>query len=319
MIWLTALAALFAMVAALYAAIMVFSHWPRPPTAAELKYETNDGLGAVHDLPTRMSAKHAPEDEKLLLSVIIPCFNETARLGKMLEEAAAHLLATHPKDYEFVIVDDGSSDGTAEYALEKATELRLAPGVLKVVRLEENRGKGGAVTHGLLHGLGKFLLFADADGATQFSDAELLINYLQTVPVDQPAVSIGSRAHMVNTDAVVKRLFVRNFLMYGLHMLVFVFGIRDVQDTQCGFKMFNREAVRNIFPHMHTERWIFDVEVLMLSEIQKMAMKEIPVSWQEVGGSKVDLARDLIQMAIDLVVTRIAYLIGVYRVNERQR
>ena len=104
--------------------------------------------------------------------------------------------------------------------------------------------------------------------------------------------------------------------MYGLHALVFVFGIRDVRDTQCGFKMFNFEAVKNIFPHMHTERWIFDVEVLLLGEIQKFNMKELPVNWQEIDGSKVDLARDSIAMAIDLVVTRLAYLLGVYKLDE---
>lgn len=104
--------------------------------------------------------------------------------------------------------------------------------------------------------------------------------------------------------------------MYGLHTLVFIFGIRQIQDTQCGFKMFNRESAQIIFPHMHTERWIFDVEVLLLGGMQGVEMKEIPVNWQEIDGSKVDLARDSIQMAIDLVVTRMAYLMGVYGLDE---
>lgn len=129
-------------------------------------------------------------------------------------------------------------------------------------------------------------------------------------------VAIGSRAHMVSTDAVVKRLFIRNFLMYGLHTLVYVFGIRQIQDTQCGFKMFNRRALSQIFPHMHTERWIFDVEVLLLAEMQGIRMKEFAVNWEEVDGSKVDLAKDSIGMAIDLVVTRMAYLLGIYKLNQ---
>jgi len=143
-----------------------------------------------------------------------------------------------------------------------------------------------------------------------------LIDSLKEADCNTPAVAIGSRAHMVNTDAVVKRSFIRNFLMYCLHALVFIFGIRDIKDTQCGFKMFNYGAITQIFPHMHTERWIFDVEVLLLAEMQNIPIKEIPVNWQEVDGSKIDIARDSIEMAIDLVVTRLAYILGIYKLNE---
>lgn len=308
----SAVATLLALV---YGAIILFSHQPRLPTPSELKYSTNDAKGPVHDLPPRLSSGKI-SDSSLTLSVVVPCYNETARLGKMLDEAVQYLQENHPNDYEILIVDDGSSDGTADYALEQASTLGFAPHALKVVKLAKNRGKGGAVTHGILHGSGKYLLFADADGASKFSDMSKLLEYLRSQPADKAAIAIGLRAHMVNTDAVVKRLFIRNFLMYGLHTLVYIFGIRKVQDTQCGFKMFNRTAVANIFPHMHTERWIFDVEILLLGELQGMAMKEVPVNWQEIDGSKVDLAKDSIQMAIDLVVTRMAYIFGIYGLDE---
>lgn len=301
---------------AVYGAVLFFSHHPRPPTESELKYMTNDGKGQVHNLPPRALPLDKIEKGKTLLSVVVPCYNETSRLGKMLDEAVEYLEKNLKDEYEIVIVDDGSSDGTADFALEKATMLNLSPHVLKVVRLSQNRGKGGAVRHGILHGKGKYLLFADADGATKFGDSGRLLEFLQSQPEGKPAIAIGLRAHMVNTDAVVKRSLVRNFLMYGLHTLVFIFGIRQIQDTQCGFKMFNRESAQIIFPHMHTERWIFDVEVLLLGGMQGVEMKEIPVNWQEIDGSKVDLARDSIQMAIDLVVTRMAYLMGVYGLDE---
>lgn len=305
----------FTLLAVIYGAVILFSHHPRPSTPSELKYSTNDKKGPVHDLPPRVNSTTATKGE-LKLTVVVPCYNETARLGKMLEEAAEYLQTNHAGEYEILIVDDGSSDSTTEYALEQASQLDLPPHLLKVVKLAKNRGKGGAVTHGILHGKGEYLLFADADGATKFSDVSKLLAYLESVPADIPAIAIGLRAHMVNTDAVVKRLFIRNFLMYGLHTLVYIFGIRDVQDTQCGFKMFNRASVSKIFPHMHTERWIFDVEILLLGEIQDMAMKEVPVNWQEIDGSKVDLAKDSIQMAVDLVVTRMAYIFGIYGLDE---
>mmetsp|Transcript_7274 Transcript_7274/g.9212 ORF Transcript_7274/g.9212 Transcript_7274/m.9212 type:complete len:329 (+) Transcript_7274:81-1067(+) len=301
----------------IYSIIIFFSHKPREPTPSELTYTTNDSAGEHYELPRRLNSSTSEyKDYGIQLSVVIPCFNETERLGKMLNECIEHLNANYPSQYEIIIVDDGSLDKSDEFALKKADEFRLKPHVMRVVRLSKNRGKGGAVTHGLLHSRGKFSLFADADGATKFSDADKLVAYLSSVDDYKPAIAIGSRAHMVDTDAVVKRSFIRNFLMYGLHTLVYIFGIRDIQDTQCGFKMFNFQSVRLVFPHMHTERWIFDVEVLLIGELQKMSMKEIPVNWQEVDGSKIDIAKDSIGMAIDLVVTRLAYLLGIYKLDE---
>lgn len=302
---------------AVYYVIILFSHKPREPTSNELTYRTNDSTGEYYNLPNRINSYSSSfEDANIKLSVVIPCYNETQRLGKMLGECIDHLNTNYPSLFEIIIVDDGSLDKSDEYALQKADEYHLKPHVMRVVKLTKNRGKGGAVTHGLLHSRGKYSLFADADGATKFSDADKLLAYLSSINNDEPAIAIGSRAHMVDTDAVVKRSFIRNFLMYGLHTLVYIFGIRDIQDTQCGFKMFTFESVKLIFPHMHTERWIFDVEVLLLGELQKMKMKEIPVNWQEIDGSKIDIAKDSIGMAIDLVVTRLAYLLGIYKLDE---
>lgn len=301
--------------ALLYATVLLFSHQPRAATPSEGKYKTNDGRGPVHDLPPRATSKGSrSSDTETELTVVVPSYNETGRLGKMLEESVEFLESEYKGKYEIVIVDDGSKDHTDEFALLEATNLGLPPHVVKVVLLSKNRGKGGAVTHGILHGSGKYLLFADADGATRFSDMSKLMEHVKKQ--EGASIAIGSRAHMVNTDAVVKRSLIRNFLMYCLHALVYTFGIRDVQDTQCGFKMFNRQAAHMIFPHMHTERWIFDVEVLLLGELQNIPVKEVAVNWQEIDGSKVDLARDSIQMAIDLVVTRMAYLMGIYRLDE---
>ncbi|KAI5969296.1 ALG5 [Candida margitis] len=309
------IAAVVVLSAIVYSTLILFSHKPRLPTPSESYYKTNDTSNKSYELAPRIDSRSPKREPQVEIGVVIPCYNETERLDKMLSEAIEFLEQRYPRNYEIIIVDDGSSDGTAEYAIKLANEYKLEPHTLKVVQLSKNRGKGGAVTHGILHTRGKYALFADADGATQFSDVANLIKYLDSHP-NEPAIAIGSRAHMVNTDAVVKRSLIRNFLMYGLHTLVFIFGIRKVHDTQCGFKMFNIDAVKQIFPHMHTERWIFDVEVLLLGQIQGMEMKEIAVNWQEIDGSKIDLARDSIEMAIDLVVTRLAYLLGIYKLDE---
>lgn len=272
-------------------------------------------------LPFTAELDHT-KNEDVELTVIVPCYNETARLHLLLGDAVPVLNKLYPSTtkatrWELLLVDDGSKDGTAEYAIKWAAEQNLPPGTLRVCKLEKNRGKGGAVAHGMKHFRGNYAIFADADGASKFGDVQRLLEAIAEetkvkAPYTKSAVAIGSRAHMVKTDAVVNRSFIRNFLMYGLHTLVFIFGIRSIRDTQCGFKLFTRPAATQIFPYMHTEGWIFDVEILIIALRKQIPILEVPISWHEVEGSKVELARDSIQMAIDLVVMRLAYIIGIY-------
>lgn len=308
------------LIVSIYTVTYIFSHSPRVSEKSELEYITNDGTGKRHKLPPRISPSSQLHDQTLDLSIIIPCYNETERIEAMLSDCFKYLNRTNKDKYEIIIVDDESKDGTSDYVIDLVNQWGIKPHIFKIIKLTKNRGKGGAVTHGVLHSAGKMILFADADGATNFADLDRLMDAFKTaIGPTAPGIAIGSRAHMVNTDAVVKRSFIRNFLMYGLHTLVYVFGIRKIKDTQCGFKLFNFESVQLIFPHMHTERWIFDVEVLLIASMQNIVIKEVPVNWREIEGSKVDLARDSIAMAIDLITTRIAYIVGIYRLNQNGR
>lgn len=301
----------------IYIVVILFSHSPRKPFPEELKYTTSDVTGELitGDLRT------GPEDD-IILSVVVPSYNETGRILAMLTDAIEFLKKTLPEKWEIVIVDDGSSDGTSDYCLKLSHEkFNLKPNQLRVIKFTQNRGKGGAVRQGLLHVRGKYGLFADADGASKFSDSQLLLDNIKQLERSEngktyAAMAIGSRAHMVNTEAVIKRSFIRNCLMYGFHTLVWVFGIHSINDTQCGFKMFNREAIDEIFPYLHTEGWIFDIEILLLGITKNIKYKEIPVSWHEVSGSKMDLAIDSLKMAKDLVIIRMAYILGIYNANK---
>lgn len=239
-----------------------------------------------------------------------------------------------PKGYEILLVSDGSTDRTIETALAFARK-HLPPVSrpnLRVITLEKNRGKGGAVTHGLRHARGCYALFADADGATRFSDLGPVLdacralelspgttsdsNVDTTPPGTLPAVSVGSRAHMVNTPAVVKRSALRNFLMRSFHLFLKYMTPRktaQIGDTQCGFKLFSRGALPHIVPWMHSEGWIFDVEMLMLAESAGIEVAEVPVGWKEIGGSKLNVVWDSLGMAWGLAVLRGAWMMGVYR------
>lgn len=307
-----------------YLIVYLLSHTPRLPFDDELEYQTIDGNGGITKkrLPDVCQENNVKKDEDdgIILSVVVPSYNETKRISTMLADSIAVLQKKLAHRWEIIIVDDGSKDGTSEYCLKLSKEVfRLQEGQLRVVKLSQNRGKGGAVRHGLLHIRGEYGLFADADGASQFDDINKLLENIKELegPNGNPALAIGSRAHMVNTDAVVQRSFIRNLLMYGLHTLVFVFGIRSIKDTQCGFKLFNRSAIRSIFPYLHTEGWIFDVEILMLALRKKIPISEVAISWHEVDGSKMDLARDSINMAKDLVVIRMAYILRIYRDDKK--
>jgi dolichyl-phosphate beta-glucosyltransferase len=150
------------------------------------------------------------------LTVVIPAYNETQRLPGMLESTMAHLASSDFKasgrTFEILIVDDGSTDDTFGAGLDLARQYKDAS--MKIVKLEKNLGKGGAVRHGMLHSSGKRLLMVDADGASRFSDIELLwkaIDNAQSKRKGEAVVAVGSRAHLVKSEAVVKVCVLCNF------------------------------------------------------------------------------------------------------------
>ncbi|RKP08482.1 nucleotide-diphospho-sugar transferase [Thamnocephalis sphaerospora] len=257
------------------------------------------------------------DNASVTLSVVVPAYNEEERLPLMLDETVGFLDQRKKSQpdftYEILVVDDGSRDRTSEMALEYAKKHENEH--IRVLTLAANRGKGGAVAEGMLRARGERLLFADADGATKFADIEGLESELAKLSSDGLGVVVGSRAHMVRTDAVVKRSAIRNFLMHSFHQLLYVLGVREIKDTQCGFKLFTRSAARSIFRNVHVEGWIFDVEVLLIAMHCGIPIGEVPVTWHEIDGSKVSLLRDSIRMALDLFTIRLNYLLGVWAID----
>ncbi|RDA85408.1 hypothetical protein CP532_1944 [Ophiocordyceps camponoti-leonardi (nom. inval.)] len=295
---------------------------------------------AEQRLDAESSSPDAIEPAEVHLSVVIPAYNEENRIIPMLEEAVTYLdervgrSAAGPRSgYEILVVDDASSDGTVNVVLDFSRRKQLHD-ILRVVSLTKNRGKGGAVTHGFRHVRGSYALFADADGATRFSDVQKLLQSVDQVATGSGrGVAIGSRAHLVGSEAVVKRSALRNFLMRSFHSVLTILtppATSRLRDTQCGFKLFTRAALPHIVPYMHAEGWIFDIEMLMLAESAPAApiraadgsvigsspgikVAEVPVHWHEVGGSKLNVVQDSVKMAIGLTVLRASWMLGVYR------
>ncbi|KAJ5647367.1 Dolichyl-phosphate beta-glucosyltransferase [Penicillium lividum] len=242
------------------------------------------------------------------------------------------------RGWEIIIVSDGSTDRTEDVAFRFAKDHQLSlhpkgsagpwtpqagegvhipPGTIRVVNLTHNRGKGGAVTHGMRHVRGKYVVFADADGASKFGDLGKLVAACSEIEdADGRGVAVGSRAHMVGSEAVVQRSKLRNFLMHSFHLILWLMTpprTATVKDTQCGFKLFSRAALPYIVPYMHSEGWIFDVEMLMLAEFANIPVAEVPVGWREVKGSKLNVLRDSIGMAWGLALLRASWSLGIYK------
>ena len=243
-----------------------------------------------------------------------------------------------PSGWEILLIDDGSTDETllttqtfarahilpshprrdsGPWTHRSQQGVKIPPNSIRMVSLEQNRGKGGAVTHGMRHARGQYILFADADGASKFSDLSKLLRACQdTEDAKGRAVAVGSRAHLVGSEAVVKRSKLRNFLMHAFHLLLWLLtppATARIKDTQCGFKLFSRATLPHIIPHMHMEGWIFDVEMLMLAEGAGIPVVEVPVGWREVGGSKLNVVKDSVAMAWGLAILRICWGTGIYR------
>ncbi|XP_054744699.1 dolichyl-phosphate beta-glucosyltransferase [Anastrepha obliqua] len=255
------------------------------------------------------------------LSVIIPAYNEEQRLPKMLDECLSYLVEKSKNErftYEIIVVSDGSNDGTVSLALKYSKRCTVEK--FRVLELIENRGKGGAVRLGMLSARGRYLLFADADGATKFSDYDKLEQSIKSISKDwqSDAIVVGSRAHM-EQEAIATRSLFRTFLMHGFHLLVWLFAVRSIRDTQCGFKLLTRSAAHTLFKNLHVERWAFDVELLYMAERLKIPIAEVAVNWKEIEGSKLTPIWSWIQMGIDLFLIWFRYAIGAWQLYDQNK
>ncbi|XP_063150641.1 dolichyl-phosphate beta-glucosyltransferase isoform X3 [Candoia aspera] len=238
----------------LIAVIITFLHI----TAGELPkiYESEDEKFFLNDKKESVPSLRDPATREL--SVVVPSYNEEERLPSMMNEALDYLERRQKQDpsftYEVIVVDDGSRDQTKKVALSYVK--KYGSDKVRVLARVRNRGKGAAVRMGVFSSRGKRILMADADGATKFKDIEKVekgLESLQPWP-EMMAIACGSRAHM-EKDSIAQRSFFRTFLMYGFHFLVRFLCVKDIRDTQCGFKLLTREAASQTFSSLHIERW----------------------------------------------------------------
>lgn len=236
------------------------------------------------------------------LSIIIPAYNEATRL----ETSLLYLhdfLQKQSYTWEVVLVDDGSSDRTAEAAL----KFFSTPAQLQIVCNSVNRGKGYSVREGVRVARGEVLLLSDADFSTPMTDFPKLYSYLQ----NGCDIAIGSRS-MPESNIVKHQAWYRESMGRLFNKIVQTVVIDGFIDTQCGFKCFRKKAVAPIFAKMRINRFSFDVEFLFLAGKAGLKIREVPVEWRNVLQSRVRIVRDSANMLIDLFRIRWNAMTGKY-------
>lgn len=239
------------------------------------------------------------------ISVVIPAYNEEHRLPATLAAIVDYFAARRWPGWEVLVVNDGSRDGTAAAAARFSEKNPC----IRVLENPGNRGKGYSVRHGMLEARGEWILFTDSDLSAPIEELDKL---LDAVRKQNAQVAIGSRA--VNRRLIEKRQSwfretagrIFNLLMRGVTGLPF-------SDTQCGFKLFEHAAAKEIFRRQQIERWGFDAEVLFIGRKLGYRMIEVPVRWSHAEGTKVSMFKDSVNMFVDLFRIRRNQVRGLYR------
>lgn len=223
-----------------------------------------------------------------MYSIIIPAYNEEKRLGQTLQKLHSTFMGNK---YEIIVVNDGSTDGTADIVTEDV-----------LINLPVNIGKGAAIREGLKRIKGNTIIILDADMPTTSEEIIKLCYILCYRPVD---IVIGSR-RMYNSDVSRSEIKKRVSWIFGFITRT-ITGL-DYQDTQCGVKVLSRRAIDKILPLISEDGYLIDIDILYAAKISNLTVREEGILWMDKAGSKVNLFRDSIRMAL-----------GILRVNKKYR
>ncbi|HEY3396541.1 MAG TPA: dolichyl-phosphate beta-glucosyltransferase [Armatimonadota bacterium] len=234
-----------------------------------------------------------PEHQPLV-SVVIPAYNESRRLRSGLEQILAHVRATD-LDVEIILVDDGSTDNTAE-VVRRALEGHVP---LRIFRQEPNQGKAAAVRRGILEARGQYVGYADADMSTPFAEID---RFLQALARGAD-LAIGSRG-MSSSDVQVRQPWYRAIAGKAFGFYTRTLLLPGIADSQCGFKFFRREVARDLFSRLQLLGWAFDAELLYLALRLGYKIEQIPVRWINDPDTKVNMLVAGPQMLRDILRIR---------------
>jgi len=236
------------------------------------------------------------------ISLVIPAYNESKVIASTLNKSISYL-SVQRYDYEIVVVDDGSTDNTADLVLEFCKQYPK----VKLIRNIKNKGKGFSVKRGVLFSKGNYIFFSDADLSTPIAEAENLLFYFS----QGYDIVVGSRA-LKESRITLKQPWPRQGMGKFFNLLVRLLGLSGIKDTQCGFKCFSREVAQRVFRLQRFTGFSFDVEILYIGRALGYKIKDVPITWVNRVESRVGVFRDSFTMLIDLLKIKKNALIGLY-------
>jgi hypothetical protein len=223
-----------------------------------------------------------------MISIVLPAYNEAGRLKKAVNKIEEYMASYN---YEIIIAEDGSTNGTARIAAEIA---RQDPKI-KHLHSDKRLGKGRALTRAFEHASGDVLVYMDADLSTDLKHLKQLID---SIAIEGYDVATGSR---LMKESKTERPFKRDFASRGYNFLVRLLLGSKLHDHQCGFKAFRRNAILEIVKQVKAKHWFWDTEVLVLAQRMGYRVKEFPVGWRQGIDTKVRFFRDVLYMFFQLL------------------
>jgi dolichyl-phosphate beta-glucosyltransferase len=235
-------------------------------------------------------------------SIVIPAYNESRRIPATLQ-SVLKCVRTNGWPAEIIVVDDGSSDTTAEVVRNFAVE---APEV-RLIRNPGNRGKGYSVHNGVLQAQGEIIMFTDADLSAPIEEAERLFAAI----AGGADIAIGSR-WLERTRQTIRQPLYRQLFGRCFNAVTRLIMGLPFADTQCGFKAFTRDAAQTVFQLQTIERWGFDPEILFIALKRGYRIEEVPVSWAHDERTRISYLKDGMRMLEDIAIVRWNALLGRY-------
>ncbi len=239
---------------------------------------------------------------KYRLSVVVPCYNEEKRLSEGFNHYYSYL-KTRNYPWELILVNDGSRDKTPEIM----QNLAKNKANVNIITYPKNRGKGFAISRGMLNARGKFVLFTDIDHSVDISTIQEFFRYFDT----GYKTVIASR-RVPGSKFITRQPILREFLGRGFTFLVNLLIYWGVKDATCGFKAFENKTAKKIFKKISIYDWAFDAEIIFICKKLKIKFAQAPVAWKDVRGSKVALKKDILKSLWGVVKIRLNDLYGKY-------
>jgi dolichyl-phosphate beta-glucosyltransferase len=243
----------------------------------------------------------------LLLSIIIPAYNEEKRLPSTLQKIT-EFLRKQTYTAELIIVENGSTDKTSEAVLRFCEEAVSSNDPFRVHLLHSPKGKGAAVKHGMLQAQGKYLIMTDADLAVPIEEVNKFLPSMLTSPRNRIAIASRELPEAVRYGEPIHRHLMGRIFNFFVRLLV----APQFKDTQCGFKCFSQDAAQLLFPLQRVHGWGFDVEILYIAARYGLNVIELPVHWRYGAQSRVQPMRDTLDMLIELMRIRLNSWRGYY-------